>query len=64
MRRGNEPRHAAVGPTPCDACKTAVAQSALSTVQYAGFEMVLCIEPVACRLRAQRKGIWKVYTGQ
>jgi hypothetical protein len=64
-RTENTVRHSA-GPT-CDACLTVSvsgAPLAMSTVNYAGFEMVLCNDPLACRLRAQRKNMWKVYEPQ
>lgn len=55
--------NSAPGPT-CDACRTVSVVGAtvgMSTVNYGGFEMVLCNNPVDCRLRATRKSIWKVY---
>lgn len=44
----------------CDACKTTGSlPGTLEGRKYQGHPLVLCVDPVQCRLRAQNKGIYK-----
>lgn len=41
----------------CDACKT-VGRKMVSEIRE-GVLLRLCVDPVECRITAQKKGIWK-----